>query len=165
MDQLRCHANAGFVSFSLFMFLFIGSTAAPLNGDEPPEKTQSEQLEQRLSGMTNEEIRSLAKEGALPATISDLRVSPDQLNNALIKELAARLATQTMQTARSNEVKGTVTADSKAEVGFEVSDKVLQALGSSLSRCMCRPSAFTYGPVAWRIITSFASFYSAGAAA
>jgi len=124
MNQLRCHANLWFVSFSVFIFLIMGGTIASMNGDEPEDITNYEQLEQRLQGVTNEELRSLAKDGAVPATIGDLHVSPDQLSRLLIKELARRLETLKSPTAETTAVRGTTTADSKADVGDEVDDKV-----------------------------------------
>ena len=124
MNQLRCHAHLWFVSFSVLLFLLIGGTVASMNGDDPKAKTTNEQLEQRLRGMTNEQLRSLAKDGPVPATISDLHVAPDQLSNSLVKELARRLETPKSPTAETTDVKGTATADSKSDVGDEVDDKV-----------------------------------------
>lgn len=124
MNHLRRHGNLWFVSFSVFMFLLIGSIIASTSGDAPKEKTNPEQLEKRLNDMSNEALRSLAQDGALDATIRDLRVSPDQLNNALIKELARRLETPKAHSADTTEVEGAAIADSKADVGGGVNDKL-----------------------------------------
>ena len=69
MNQLRCHAHLWIVSFSVLLFLLMGGTVASMNGDEPKANTNYEQLEQRLRGMTNEQLRSLAKDGPVGAPI------------------------------------------------------------------------------------------------
>jgi len=106
------------------MFLFIGCNFSPTHGDEPADKTKLQQLEQRLRGMTNEDLRSLAQDGVVRAMISDLNVSPDQVNNSLINELARRLETPMTPTVETTAVKGTATADSKADASDKVDDKV-----------------------------------------
>ena len=124
MNRLRCHANLWFVFFSGFMFFYVASTVASVNGDDPKDKSKYEQLEQQLHGLTNQELRSLAEDATVPAPIRDLHVSPDQLNNALIQELARRLETPKTHTAETSEAKGTATADSSTDEGDEVDDKV-----------------------------------------
>jgi hypothetical protein len=57
------------VSFSVLLFLLFGGTVVSLNGDEPKANTNFEQLEQRLRGMTNEQLRTLAKDGPVGAPI------------------------------------------------------------------------------------------------
>ena len=123
MNQSSCHANLWLVTFSVFMCLFSGSIVASTCGDEPKGTTDSEQLEQWLRGVTDQELISLANEGTAPATIGELHVSPGQLSHLLIREMSRRLETQKTQPAEATEIKRTATADSKADGGDQVDDQ------------------------------------------
>lgn len=124
MYQFSCHTVLWFASFPVIVSLLVGGTVGAINGDEPKHNSKFEQLQQSLEGMTNEELRSLARDGAIPAKISDLHVSPDQLNSSLVKVLARRLETPKMRTADPTVVKGIATDAPKAEADDEVNGSV-----------------------------------------
>ncbi len=122
MNRPKCYANWWIVFISGFMVVSFAGNVTTVIGDEPKD-IKYERLEQLLHGMSNEQLRSLAEDGAVPITISELDVSPDPLNNALIKELARRLETPKMLRAEAAEVKGTEIADSKGGAGDNLNGK------------------------------------------
>ena len=88
MSAIRHCANLRFTQISVFISLFVVCLFASLSGDEPAHLTKHEQLQQRLQILSSDELRLLAEDGAVPASISALQVPFDRIEQRIDQGVA-----------------------------------------------------------------------------